>query len=260
MWLCHRCDWKGYAGSAPITHLADFRKPDKPTVNEKTKSKMRNAWREGFRLDALLAKPARNYLIERGLEEIIQNNDYPADIRFHPRLKYWSQDDKGKPCLLGSYPALLSAIRDRYGDGKALFRTYLQTDGKGKAPVPTPKKAWTYRKGSIKGNAIRLYPAGRKLAIAEGQETALAIRLATGLPVWCAMFADNLKQIDIPLSVRELLICGDTDESGKGQECAHALARRLSGRLQAKVVLPPKPGEDWLDIFSRGQHKAKHYA
>jgi putative DNA primase/helicase len=129
--------------------------------------------------------------------------------------------------------------------------TTLEPDGRG-------RREKRLAKGSRpKGGAIRLFPleAGKPLALAEGIETALAVREATGWPVWATIAAPFMKEVIVP-EVEEVLIAADHDKAGL--EAAHALARRLlrEGR-RVRVAVPPEEGEDWLDALGRlGQEEA----
>jgi hypothetical protein len=110
----------------------------------------------------------------------------------------------------------------------------------------------------IRGAAVRLVEAGEERAVAEGPETALAVHLATGKPVWAAISARNLEQLWLPGQVRRVCIDADNDADGgfEGQACAFALARRLArgtppeGARQVRVFLPRQPGHDWTDVWS----------
>jgi hypothetical protein len=132
-----------------------------------------------------------------------------------------------------------------------LHLTTLEPDGRG-------RREKRLAKGSRpKGGAIRLFPleAGKPLALAEGIETALAVREATGWPVWATIAAPFMKEVIVP-EVEEVLIAADHDKAGL--EAAHALARRLlrEGR-RVRVAVPPEEGEDWLDALGRlGQEEA----
>jgi phage/plasmid primase-like uncharacterized protein len=127
-----------------------------------------------------------------------------------------------------------------------LHLTILEPDGRG-------RKGKRLVKGSKpKGGAIRIYPLeeGQPLALAEGIETALAVREATGWPVWAAIAAPFMKEVIVPPEVREVLIAADHDKAGI--EAAHALARRLirEGR-KVRVAVPPGEKDDWLDVLVR---------
>jgi hypothetical protein len=127
-----------------------------------------------------------------------------------------------------------------------LHLTTLEPDGRG-------RREKRLAKGSRpKGGAIRLFPleAGQPLTLAEGIETALAVREATGWPVWALVAASFLKEASLPPEVKEVVVAADHDRAGL--EAAHALARRLlrEGR-RVRLAVPPVEGEDWLDALKR---------
>ena len=201
--------------------------------------------------------PASRYLAGRGLDLAL----YPDALRHHHALMYWIEVD-GKPHQLGSYPALLAAITSPAGDLAGLHRIYLTADGHKAAPIhPTTsealptKKLATIGEGAMQGAAIRLYaPEAGVLALAEGIETALAVRLGSGLPCWAAVSAWGMQNIVLPESVTDVYIMADNDTSGTGQRAAHALARRLlTEERQVRVVIPDRPGADWLDTLNERQ-------
>jgi putative DNA primase/helicase len=142
-------------------------------------------------------------------------------------------------------------VDDPDGAMVTLHRTYLTPDGH-KADVPTAKKLMRCATdGASAGGAIRLYPAGETLCVSEGIETALAVRLQSGYPVWAAISATGMAQVVLPSIAQTILICADHDKAGI--EAAHALANRLlwEGR-QIKILLPPTPGADWADEVKHG--------
>jgi phage/plasmid primase-like uncharacterized protein len=127
-----------------------------------------------------------------------------------------------------------------------LHLTTLEPDGRG-------RREKRLAKGSRpKGGAIRLFPleAGQPLTLAEGIETALAVREATGWPVWALVAASFLKEASLPPEVKEVVVAADHDRAGL--EAAHALARRLlrEGR-RVRLAVPPVEGKDWLDALKR---------
>lgn len=192
--------------------------------------------------------PADRYLRARGLEL----TSPPATLRCHPALGYYEPGNDGRPRLLGTYPALLARIQRPDGQVVSLHRTWV-LDG-AKAPVPEPRKVLC---PGIQGAAVHLYPATDELAVAEGIETALAVYLATGRPVWAALGAGNLERLWLPQGVRRLDIWADNDADGgfEGQASAYALARRLvreagtATTLDVQVMVPRTPGQDWADVW-----------
>ncbi|MDC8640169.1 toprim domain-containing protein, partial [Xanthomonas hortorum pv. hederae] len=204
---------------------------------------------------------AHRYLCARGLTMPV----HPENLRFHPALGYFVKDDDGsKSRQVAEYPALLARIQDPAGQMVTVHRTYLK-DGR-KAPVRNPKKSLS---SGIHGAAIRLFEATEELAFAEGIETALAVHLATGLPVWATIDAGNMEKLWIPPQVRRVSIYADNDANGSfvGQAAAFALARRLArerladgNTRQVQVFVPPKAGDDWADVWRRRVSRVKRPA
>lgn len=161
-----------------------------------------------------------------------------TELRCKDEMWYW-EDGKRKAV----YHAMLARVRDAEGKPTTLHVTYLQ-DGK-KAPVPSPKKILS-EMGA--GAHIRLFPAGPVLAVAEGIETALAVRRATGMPVWAGISANGLRQLVIPPEVEHVYVFADNDPSYTGQAAAYYLANRLVVKGGRRVtVYVPRVG-DWADI------------
>lgn len=101
-----------------------------------------------------------------------------------------------------------------------------------------------------KGGAIPLYPpqSDLPLAIAEGIETALAVRQATGWPVWAAISANLMPHVPLPQGVKEVVVAADHDRAGL--RAAQELAQRLVGLgVKVRLAVPPKEGQDWLDVL-----------
>lgn len=225
-----------------------------PKPDEKARERLRRVWRESVPAWHEDAAPLKKYLERRGVPLSI----FPPAIRFHRSLPYFDEETKNP---LGSFPTMVSIIVNAEGKAVSLHRTYLTADGD-KAPVPSPKKEMSKILPRItSGGAIRLYEPTAVLALAEGIETALAVRLATGLPVWSCVNAGLLEQVVIPPSVKVVLICADRDKPLKdkrwprGEEAARKLMDRMSneGRY-ARTYLPPArqngEGIDWLDVLN----------
>lgn len=186
-------------------------------------------------------EPGLSYLRNRGLGGLIDRDDLPRNWLGHPCLSFDRQQ---------SFPALIAPVVVN-NQPVSLHRTYLTQDGS-KAPVDDAKKLtpaiWP---GATKGGAIRLYwPPGRELAVTEGIETALAIRMALPeLPVWACVSANGLESVLIPDGVESVIICADNDASGAGQKAARNLETRLKAEgLAVASILPPCQGLDWLDV------------
>ncbi|MBF0416648.1 MAG: toprim domain-containing protein [Magnetococcales bacterium] len=215
--------------------------------------RLRATWAESLPLDHPEADPVRRYMVNRGLGEIL--SDLPSGVRCHPLLSYWLEGRE-----VGRFPTMLALVQDLAGRGVSLHRTYLASDGI-KAQVPEPKKLMKpIRHGATRGAAIRLYHSNEKvrhLEVAEGVETSLAVRAATGAAVWATITAGGMAALQLPAGIRTVDIWADLDRTGVGQQAAIELARRLTseGRV-CRILVPPGPildgskGVDWLDVLN----------
>lgn len=194
------------------------------------------------------------YLRGRGLAMAT----FPKVLRFHPSLGYFQRVNDTKVRKLAEYPAMLACVQGENGNAVSLHRTYLQ-DGR-KLPAFDAKKVLA---AGISGAAVRLCEVTSELAIAEGVETALAVHLATGKPVWAGLSASNLERMWLPASVNRVCIYADNDADNDfaGQYHAFALARRLrrQGMPKVRVFLPRTAGSDWADVWQvrcdQGSHR-----
>lgn len=206
---------------------------------------LKKTWVAAVPLDHAYAMPARLYLRRRGLSGPI------PDCRCHPDLPYFEGGE-----IKGQYAALVFILRDVEGRPVTLHRIYLDLDGR-KAPVASPKKTMPYPSDrKLLGALVRLgYPKKEPLGLAEGIETALAVREATGQVCWAATSAAFLEAAALPSWVRRVTIWADNDLSGTGQKAALRLAERLKreGR-KVKVHIPDRPAErkswDWADVLA----------
>ena len=148
---------------------------------------------------------------------------------------------------------MIAAVQDPQDTVVTLHRIYLTPTG-GKADVPTPKK-FMPTPSTLKGAAVRLDTPGATLAVTEGVETGLAVRLSAGVPVWAGLSAVGMNNIVMPDTVRLVLICADNDPGGTGQQASKKLARRMlaEGR-RVKILMPTTPGTDWADGMGEAQH------
>jgi len=152
--------------------------------------------------------------------------------------------------FLRGEPAMVARVEGP-GGLLGLHLTILEPDGRGR------KEKRLARGSKPKGGAIRIYSLeeGHPLALAEGIETALAVREATGWPVWATIAAPFMKEVVLPHEVKEVVVAADHDRAGI--EAARALARKLirEGR-QVRLAVPPVEGEDWLDVLARVKNGA----
>jgi phage/plasmid primase-like uncharacterized protein len=264
----------GWNFSQTLKEVADFilgvsflaSKP--PTVRrteglEKQDARIRSGlnrfWKSAQHGSEEMQKVLWQYFLRRGLRTPPLSL---LDIRYHPSASY--QDKDG---CSGKYPAMLARVHDPKGNPVSIHRTYLTLDGH-KAAVQFPKKLMAHvSTADMKGSAIRLAPAGKVLAVAEGIETSIAVMEMTGLPCWCVINAGLMAHFVPPEGVEHLHIFADKDSSsaqhpkGHGQEAAEFLASRVSEMdISVSVELPPIPvptgqkGVDWLDVVARIRH------
>lgn len=215
-----------------------------PRPDEGRRRLLEAIWARAVPLDRPGAELGRRYLEARGLslEAVLPGLQ---NLRLHPGLEYREGEE-----ALGTFPALLARVEHPQHGLVALHRTHLSPDGRGKAPVGSPKKlSRAVLEGGLKGAAIRLYaPGGGVLAVAEGVETALAVREAAGLPAWAAVSAGGLEAWEPPPGVGEVLIAADGDE--RGVEAGKKLAKQLLALgIAVKLAVPPD-GTDWLDVLA----------
>ena len=213
------------------------------------KKRVQRIWNEAR--PVALGDEVDRYLRGRGLALA----SYPPSLRFHPALGYYQKEGAAKARKVAEYPAMLASVRDAQG-AVTLHRTYLSAGRK--LDAPDAKKVLC---GGFSGAAVRLAEATDELAVCEGIETGVAVFLATGKPVWCALSAGNLEKLWVPDTVRSVCVYGDNDADGDftGQASAYAVARRLkreeaqSGPRTVRVFLPRQAGTDWADVWRQRQ-------
>ncbi len=195
------------------------------------------------------AWPAAGTLAERYLHARGIRIDLPASLRFHPRL--WHEIARRPfPALVAAVetPTRVSgAVRGAGFEITGVWRIYLREDGRGKAPVPTPKLGL----GPVRGGAVRLKPPVRRVAIAEGLETALSVAAACPeITVWAALSAGGLEALRLPRGVAEVIVLADADPPGL-EAAARAVRRFKRAGLKSACAVPPKAGADFNDMLRK---------
>ena len=218
-------------------------------ADEKIRQRLRQTWRDAVSLQDDWAKPALRYLMRRGISPATLNS---TRCKCHPNLAYF-ETGRG---VVGSFPALLTMLCDHQGNAITIHRTYLTLEGF-KAPVENPKKTMPYPSiHKLAGAVARLgQPENGTIGLAEGIETALAVREATGQVCWAATSAALLEAAVLPQSIRRVVVWADNDSNKAGQKAALRLAERLvkEGR-KVKVEVPDRPAGqkswDWNDVLA----------
>ena len=177
--------------------------------------------------------PVETYLAGRSLSLPL-----PPALRFHRGLKHPSG---------GFWPCMVSLVTQG-DDGKplAIHRTYLASGGTGKAPVEPAKMML----GPCRGGAVRLGESDKALMIGEGIETCLAAMQATGHPAWVALSTSGLRALNLPETVREVIVLADGDDPGQAAARDCALRWVQEGR-HVRIARPPR-GMDFNDMLLGG--------
>jgi DNA primase len=71
----------------------------------------------------------------------------------------------------------------------------------------------------------------------------------SGVPTVAAYCADNLAAWQWPAGVQRLLIFADHDKAGS-RAADTLLSRAVKAGLQASVLTPTEPGDDWADVWA----------
>lgn len=146
---------------------------------------------------------AEAYLRNRGIVDL---HDTPA-LRFHPRCYYLPNDHQATE----TWPAMIATVTDLAGNVTGAHRTWIAPDGRGKAPVDTPRRAM----GDLLGHAVRFGTVHDIMAAGEGIETMLSLRQSLpNMPIAAALSANHLAAIHLPPSLRRLYIAQDDDAAG----------------------------------------------
>jgi Toprim domain len=196
---------------------------------------VRRLWRDALPVAGTLGE---RYLQNRGLT--LPADLSPRVLRFHPK------------CAFGpgvKVPALVVAFESIEPNGAeqpvAIHRIGLDVAG---------DKIGKRMLGPVRGAAVKLDPRGaatHELCVAEGIETALAVRSAGWAPIWACGSAGAIARLELIPGITRIVIFADNDQNRTGQNAAHACAERwaAAGR-RVRVYTPLVPGSDWLDALS----------
>lgn len=144
----------------------------------------------------------------------------------------------------GTWPAMVALVARGEGDvPQAIHRTFLARDGSGKAPVD-PQKMML---GPCRGGAVHLAKPNDLLMVGEGIETCLAAMQQTGNPAWAALSASGLRALDLPETVREVIVLADGDDAGEAAACDCGRRWEREGR-RVRIARPPR-GMDFNDML-----------
>ncbi|MTJ04533.1 MAG: hypothetical protein FH759_07565 [Sediminimonas qiaohouensis] len=218
--------------TAPDPCLLAQREAEEKLKAQKKAAQAESAWREAV---AVIGTPAEAYLTHRGLTHAAPNN-----FRFHPFAWHGPTAQR--------LPAMIAPVVSLSGPSSpAIHRTYLQTDGNGKADV-SPNKLML---GATAGGCVRLSAEGGPLVVCEGIETGLS--LLSGLiqrpaTVVAALSTSGMRGLSLPNAPGQLIVAADGDPAG--EMAAECLAERANALGWCVELLRAPEGKDFNDILN----------
>jgi hypothetical protein len=151
----------------------------------------------------IIGTVGERYLKSRGIVSLHGT----GALRFHPSCTY--RPDRSS--AFESWPAMVAAVTDLDGAVRAVHRTWLDTSTCAKAPVATPRRAM----GDVLGHAVRFGMPDDVMAIGEGIETVLSLRVALPtMPMMAAVSASHMPSVAFPAMLKRLYIARDNDDAG----------------------------------------------
>jgi hypothetical protein len=187
---------------------------------------------------------AETYLRNRGIAALHEI----SHLRYHPHCYYRPDPHSATE----TWPALIAAVTDLEGRITGAHRTWLDPDGftrthLGKAPLDTPRRAM----GHLHGHAVRFGAAQDVMAVGEGIETTLSLRMALPrMPMAAALSAAHLAAIQFPAALRRLYIIRDDDPAGDA--AMDMLTDRAREASIEAIMLSPRREDFNEDLRSLG--------
>ena len=188
--------------------------------------------------ESITGSLAEKYLASRGLTL----PGTPA-LRFHSRLRHSS----------GLFlPAMVALVRRLDGEPVGIHRTFLKHDGTGKADV-VPQRLML---GPCRGGCVRLGLADAEIMVGEGIETTISAMISTGKVGWAALSTSGLRALELPPTIRDVIILADGDDPG---EAAAQFAAWRWCREGRRIRLARAPdGGDFNDTLMDAARKEKN--
>jgi DNA-binding transcriptional ArsR family regulator len=193
-----------------------------------------------------LAPLLQDYLNARGISRVPNT----ALIALPPEFLNF---EEGRTAVASDDPGMVLPIRNKDGVFQGIHVVWLNSNLTAKRDAQPQRQSF----GLIKGNFIELSKVDpekptKKLLIAEGAETALAMMQLTGLPGIASSGSTFLPHLDLP-AADEYIIGPDCDNDGSSRRYAGLLAQNLVGRV-IRIAMPDrakdsKSGYDWNDAL-----------
>lgn len=195
-------------------------------------ARAREQWHQSRELERTIGE---RYLRSRGL-----GAPWPQSFRFG-WFPIWYDKRTGKPGR--RFPAVICAVTNNANEVTGVQRIFLDRETAGKAAIANPKLSL----GQTRGNAIRIGGAAATIILTEGPEDGLTLRLRyPEIPVWIALGTGGLYQVQLPETVRHVILAGDNNGPGheavrRAQEAYEAQGRTCEG------LFPSERFEDFND-------------
>jgi len=201
------------------------------TLDQRPHAPSPDAGRRLFSISRPLAATlAERYLQHRGISA---RGDLES-LRYHPRCYYRSECGSARE----TWPAMIAAVTDLEGKITGVHRTWLDRTGRGKAPIPSPRRAM----GELLGNGARFGAPLEVMAAGEGIETVLSLRsLLPGMPMIAALSSAHLAGLLFPGALRRLYVLRDNDAAG--ERATAALIDRATAQGVEAIPLIPRYGD-----------------
>lgn len=227
-------------GSGPIEPVKMDRSGDA--------EKVRKIWEDCRDLER--DDPVCRYLIGRGIDTASNVLKYHVGI---------FDGGSGK-----TYHSMVAPITGPTGEMLGIHITHLENPAADKwikAGIEAPKKQRKIA-DTISGGAIRLFDPDPDdgVGIAEGIETALAVRKMWNVPCWSVMNATGIEKFRVPNpQPRRITIYADNDKNFVGMKAAYNLANRLAIKDEYWAVFVEHPMiiGDFLDLLNATYMGAK---
>ena len=176
----------------------------------------------------------------------------------HKAVSIWSQCE---PVKQQDHPYLVKKVIHSHGARKyhesLVIPIYNESDQIINLQFIDPEGGKRFLSGGRKFGCFYIIGnSTKRILICEGFATGASLFEDCRQRVVVAFDAGNL--LPVVKNIRELspdseiIICGDNDISGVGQEKAREAALAIGG----KILIPPTPGTDWNDILSGGSQYA----
>ncbi len=193
---------------------------------------------------------AEAYLRTRGITDLRNC----TSLRFHPRCYYRGDETHPADAARDAWPALIAATTDATGAITGIHRTWLDPSGETKAAVSTPRRSM----GLINGQGVRIGKASGIVAIGEGLETMLSLRVALPLlPIIAAGSANHLDALRLTEGLRRVYVAEDDDPAGR-RATASVMTRTEAVGIEARRLTPAL--DDFNDDLRQLGREALHAA